>query len=329
MDSYPLWRRCITLLLLMVYSQQHLSLAFSSISSGTHHCPHRYNTSSIPTHPLQVIKNQTEESPSRRQLLFSASILLLQPFPSYALPNAIEEKGGTQRQRIQGIGGGFDLLSPPPLTFSDVYYPASMVNTKWRVQRVITSVEGDTGQAATMWSLLGGSNEFSLRLTEVYTVSFVEAPSMFQDGIYNYDGKNMRAAVMDRASSFSSRLGTSSKNIEWKKELPEQTVSYHNNKESITISTVQRKMEPPTEVGFGSDELLKVSSLGNSILGTSTTLDRAARIKTRCKRGYDDSTGKRIVDGIEIVMTYRVLDGVVGVEMPTSSCKSRIRWTEL
>lgn len=212
-----------------------------------------------------------------------------------------------------------------------------MVNTSWRAQRVIASVEGDAGQAATMWTLLGGgasSKEFNSQLTEVYEVSFVAAPDSFRDAMYDYEGKTVRAAVMDRASSLSSRLGftpssSPSNTIQWDKESPQQTVAYsRNNKDTIVLTTVQRKNEPPTEVGFGSDELLKISS-SSGIMGSTTTIDRAARIKTRYRRGYDEITGKRIIDGIELVMTYRVLDGVAGVEMPTSSCKSRIRWTEL
>mmetsp|Transcript_2993 Transcript_2993/g.8175 ORF Transcript_2993/g.8175 Transcript_2993/m.8175 type:complete len:224 (+) Transcript_2993:308-979(+) len=44
------------------------------------------------------------------------------------------------------------------------------------------------------------------------------------------------------------------------------------------------------------------------------------------KSGYDDG-GNRIVEGLEIMKTYRVLDGVAGTEMPTSTTKSMIRLT--
>ena len=40
--------------------------------------------------------------------------------------------GGTAR--IEEVGGGLDLLSPKPLSASEVFYPSSMTNTRWRVQ---------------------------------------------------------------------------------------------------------------------------------------------------------------------------------------------------
>ena len=36
---------------------------------------------------------------------------------------------------------------------------------------------------------------------------------------------------------------------------------------------------------------------------------------------------KMVVEGLEIVKTFRVLDGVAGVEMPTSTAKSKLRLT--
>jgi hypothetical protein len=69
-------------------------------------------------------------------------------------------------RRVEGIGGGFDILSPDPSNLSswDVYYPASMTNTNWKIQRVVTSVEGDVGQARVAWNLLGGSTNKHLHL---------------------------------------------------------------------------------------------------------------------------------------------------------------------
>ena len=39
-------------------------------------------------------------------------------------------------------------------------------------------------------------------------------------------------------------------------------------------------------------------------------------------------SGKRILDCIEIVTTHRVLDGVAQIELPTSTCKTRMRYTQ-
>ena len=35
----------------------------------------------------------------------------------------------------------------------------------------------------------------------------------------------------------------------------------------------------------------------------------------------------QVVEGLEIVKTYRVLDGVAGIEFPTSTTKSTLRLT--
>ena len=53
-----------------------------------------------------------------------------------------------------------------------------------------------------------------------------------------------------------------------------------------------------------------------------TILDRAVDVW----RALTDEGG-RLVEGLEIVKTYRVLDGIAGIEFPTSTTKSTIRLT--
>lgn len=271
---------------------------------------------------------------SRRDVLVDTTLLttcVASTAPRKAVavapPQTMEGLGGT-KQRIQGIGGGFDISTPNAsnLASSDAYYPSSMSDTRWKVQRVVTSVEGDAGQACTIWTLLGGSNEkaFTSQLTESYTAYFIESEA--EDAIYQYDGRAVKASVLDRATTLSSRVGIDSSSILWERDRPQQTLRYSrntNNKDTVKLSVLQRKNEL-SEAGFGSDELLKLTS---TTLGG--TIDRACRIKSRYRRGFDETTGKRIIDGLEIVTTYRVLDGVAGIEMHTSTCKSRIRLTEL
>ena len=50
------------------------------------------------------------------------------------------------------------------------------------------------------------------------------------------------------------------------------------------------------------------------------------RVQRRWRRA-EAATGERVVEGLEIVKTYRVLDGVAGVEFPTSTTKSTLRLT--
>ena len=56
------------------------------------------------------------------------------------------------------------------------------------------------------------------------------------------------------------------------------------------------------------------------------TIDYALRVQRRFRRATSEG-GARVVEGLEIVKTYRVLDGVAGVEMPTSTTKSTLRLT--
>ena len=80
-------------------------------------------------------------------------------------------------------------------------------------------------------------------------------------------------------------------------------------------------MELPDERGWGSNELVRVTTRS---LGFDITY--AARVQRRWRRATTD-TGARVVEGLEILKTYRVLDGIAGVELPTSTLKSTIRLT--
>ena len=66
--------------------------------------------------------------------------------------------------------------------------------------------------------------------------------------------------------------------------------------------------------------------MGGAFAGSN--IYRAARVRRRYRRGYDEVSGKRILDCIEIVTTHRVLDGVAQIELPTSTCKTRMRYTQ-
>ena len=233
--------------------------------------------------------------------------------------------------RVEEVGGGFDLLSPPSnaVQSPDVFYPSSMANTQWKVQRVVTSVEGDLGQAAVAWKSLGGGDEraFTSKLTEVYNTRFVAAPdSMQKNAEYVYEGKTVRSAILDRAYEISSRVAGAE--TSWDATINPNLLTYkRNNNDEVELVVVQRKIEPPSESGFGSDELYRIKSSAGGVF-SGLNVYRAARVRRRWRRGFDES-GKRIVDGLEITTTYRVLDGIAGVEMPTSTTKSRIRLVEM
>ena len=87
----------------------------------------------------------------------------------------------------------------------------------------------------------------------------------------------------------------------------------------------RRASQPPSDKGWGSNELLRITTAAGSVLG-SFDIQYAARVQRRWRRGTTDS-GARVVEGLEIMKTYRVLDGIAGVEFPTSTTKSVVRLT--
>ena len=220
--------------------------------------------------------------------------------------------------------------APLPLqTTSEVFYPNSMINTKWKVQRVITSVEGDLGQASLAWQLLGGSDEraFTSKLTEVYESTFISPPTTLDDAKYEYEGKLLHAAILDRECELSSRTGVAKDMIEW--DVKSNSISYTRDKDDkVNLTVVRRKVELPTDQGFGYDDIYRIESSAGGIF-SGTNVYRAARVKRRFRRGFDETTSKRILDAIEVVTTHRVLDGIAGIELPTSTTKSRLRYTDL
>ena len=243
-----------------------------------------------------------------------------------ATPLPLQSAAGTT-VRVEEIGSGLDLLSPKPLSSSEVFYASSMANTQWTVQRVVTSVEGDLGQSALGWKLLGGSDDraFTSKLTETYETKFIPAPETMKDAAYQFDGKQLQAAVLDRSFELSSRIGLEPDTIKW--DIKNNSIDYTRNNVGVNLTVVQRKIEPPSESGFGSDEIYRIQSSAGGIFA-GTNVYRAVRVRRRYRRGFDEASGKRILDGIEIVTTHRVLDGIAGIELPTSTCKSRLRYTQ-
>ena len=254
--------------------------------------------------------------------------------PKMSVP--LETSSGTTI-RIEEIGSGLDLLSPPTVSNSDVFYPSSMMNTRWRVQRAVVSVEGDIDQAALIWKLLGGSDEraFTSKFTEVYETSFVaptysaDTTTTMKDAYYDYEEKVLKAAVLDRVTEMSSRIGIPKDVIHWNTKLNSLDYSRNNNSnnDAVNLTIVRRKNEPISDSGFGSEEVYRIlSSAGGAFAGSN--IYRAARVRRRYRRGYDEVSGKRILDCIEIVTTHRVLDGVAQIELPTSTCKTRMKYTQ-
>jgi hypothetical protein len=224
-----------------------------------------------------------------------------------------------ERDRVAGIGGGADMFTGVPPAIRDVVYPPSL-NGTWVCDRVVTSVEGDVGQAAGAWRLLGGDGD--LRQPERFNVRFVDQPPGGAQAVTGMDGRAYYGVVLDRGFAFDSR--THGAAVSWSKSMP-NVLKYERKAggrgSAAELRVMQRSVELPSDKGWGSNELVRVTTDAGSVF----ELTYAARIQRRFRRANDPATGARVVEGLEIVKTYRVLDGVAGIEFPTSTTKATIR----
>lgn len=168
----------------------------------------------------------------------------------------------------------------------------------WVCDRIVTAVEGDAYMAQSAWTGLGGTGPLKPTHSESYQTRFVRSSSFGDSGI-----------VMDRGFEIASRTTTKDV-VAWNVEAPD-TLQYASTK----LKVVQRSVELPSDKpGFGFDELVRIDD---------GLFVRAAQIKRRYRRGFDEN-GARFVEGLEIMKTFRVLDGIAGTELPTSVTKSRL-----
>jgi hypothetical protein len=251
--------------------------------------------------------------PLQSQALASRRLFLL-IFSSSAVAVALPSEA--QARNIDTGPGGVDLYLDSRYSKSypkDVLYPKSMQGP-WLVERIVTSMEGDAFQAETAWRSLGGSGDF--RKKETYLTRYL---SQSLADIDNVDVNAERFTILDRGYErqarssgivSSSQMGESP-TVVWTSQSPDTLKA-----DKVEIAVVQRKAENPTDEGWGFDELYRVTE--------GTLFQRAARVKRRYRRAFDDA-GNRIIEGLEIQKTFRVLDGIAGTEFPTSTTKSTIR----
>lgn len=257
------------------------------------------------------------QEPLNRQALASRRHFLLL-ISSSAVVAATALPVQAQARNIDTGPGGVDLYSATSKSLSkDVLYPKSMEGP-WLVERIVTSIEGDAFQAETAWRSLGGSGDF--RLKENYLTRYL--PQSLADGD-DVDVDAERFTILDRGyerqarnsgniSSSSSSQSSESSTAVWTPQNPEILKT-----DKVEIAVVQRKAETPNDEGWGYNELYRVTE--------GTLFQRAARVQRRYRRAFDEQTGNRIIEGLEIQKTFRVLDGIAGTEFPTSTTKSMIR----
>lgn len=246
-------------------------------------------------------------------------------------------------ERVAGIGDGFDMLADKPLKDIDILYPPSL-NGTWVCERKVVSVEGDVNQAEGAWKVLGGCTPTSSggdfqKVEEKYLVRFIDLRRT-TDGIIGLDGKKYYGDVFDRGYEIEERTGSSGSAaaaaaatvVQWDPRAP-NTLNYKKSDGSSSPATelkvVQRSVEPQNNKGSlaGSNELIRVTTTTSALFGSASfDIIYATRVQRRWRRGTTEE-GDRVVEGLEIVKTYRVLDGIAGIEFPTSTVKSTIRLT--
>jgi len=179
----------------------------------------------------------------------------------------------------------------------------------------------------------GGKSNAMLNSIESFDTEFIippESASVIVKNEYVFDNEILKGVILNRGLEMESR--TKSNNVIWNVESPD-TLRYERDAPSsssslstVEVVVVQRKVEMPSDKGFGFDELYRITSSAGGIFGENK-VQRAVRVKRRYRRALDEKSGGRIVEGLEIMKTYRVLDGIAGVEMPTSTTKSQIKLT--
>jgi hypothetical protein len=233
------------------------------------------------------------EEVSRQEFLISSSATAL-------LFSLLPARSGVD------VGGGVDLLARPVLSKPDVPFPLSMQGV-WTCQRVVMAVEGDSFQAQMAWRALGGGKLLLQTPEKLYSTRFVPSKKLTEESSDAF-------VVMDRGFDVASRTGSTF--VDFNLDEPNKLVfleGKYNNK--IQLDIVRRVVEVPSDQGFGFQELVRIDD-GSNV--------RAALVKRRYRRAFDENQN-RLVEGLEIVKTFRVLDGVAGTEFPTSTVKSQIR----
>eukprot|EP00978_Attheya_sp_CCMP212_P004996 scaffold11016_cov55-Attheya_sp.AAC.2 len=197
------------------------------------------------------------------------------------------------RERDVDVGGGTDITQTVLRNNVDAIYPASMVGV-WDCARIVTAVEGDEGQAKIAWRCLGGTGGTAFA-KERYQTKFVTAPpNTKQYAQYSFEGKSLEGVVLDRGFEMQERTGCSK--LQWNVETPDILLYEREVGSSLELAVVRRRVELPSDQGFGMDELIKIStsSSGGLLLFGDSSIQRAIQVKRRYRRAFDDQ-GNRIV----------------------------------
>jgi hypothetical protein len=262
----------------------------------------------------------------------SAAVLLLVPNTA-AAALAVPTLPSPPRLVNVGQGGGTDIsidtqskiLSDP----DNIVFPASLQG-RWSCVRTCVSVQGDAYQAQSAWkAMLGGggggiNSRFGPKtVPEQYEIQFIPAP--FQPEKYT---------VLDRSYELQSRSssvggGLPEVVVQWSPQEP-------NNARvgtSTELAVIQRNAIVPnleqggTIVVGGGQELIRISSVsgGDPIVRAVLVKQRfriaaaASDADTTDAADAGANSQQTSITLVELVQTFRVLDGIAGTEFPTST----------
>ena len=236
----------------------------------------------------------------------------------------------TLRRRTLLHFAGAALTAPRVLSAvpaeDDLIHPASLVG-EWQCQRLITSIEGNSDEALRAWQALngGGSSSSSSsstrdilagRRADAFLWRFLPPPPSTRSE-YLFEGESLRGVIIDRRFEIASREPEAI--VKWDPRSP-GALSYtrpgsRSGAEVVELVVVQRKIEMPSEKGWGGSELVQIVASGRPLPTT--------RVQRRFRRAFD-ADGNRVVEGLEIVKTYRSPDAN---DRPTSITKAQLRMT--
>ena len=185
-------------------------------------------------------RDMVRELASRRAAVLAGCALAVTR-PGRLLAAAPTYAPGFEPARIEGLGGGADILSDNPPSVLDVAYPPSL-NGTWVCEREVTSVEGNVGQAEGAWRLLGGDGS-SVKDPEKYLLRYVSQPEGGSLSITGVDGRKYYGVVLDRGYELNARVHGA--NVTWDPRLPD-TLNYERDAGGRgSAAEVSRTARPP------------------------------------------------------------------------------------
>lgn len=281
-------------------------------------------------------------------------VVLLSTLSCSGVANAatIPSSNSSKRNNSKSSKGtaDFNVCSPPPMILTDIIYPNTFLG-RWKCQRVRTRVKGDRLQAELAWKVLGGGGGFGGEQGDDES-SNGKGSSMFSE-------RNKKEAfdtaffstrdgdvILDRGFDFESRLLQQPEvlkrnvTVHWEAQFP-NTLEYEFEKRAIggiDLTVVQRNIDTPAHNSecFGFNEMIRIRSTRSNnnkrtsnnnggIFSVVPVQQSVVQIERRY-RILDDGPENRVMEGLEVLKTYLVLDnGIVRTDVPTSTTRSRIR----